>query len=199
MEDLTGKTFGRLLVVGQAKNKDGRVVWECRCSCGEVRRNAATALKRGNCISCGCARKDRLTTHGLSRTPLYGIWVAMRSRCYQESSGPYEHYGAKGITVCEEWNSSFERFAAYMGPRPSAKHSIDRIDVHGNYEPGNCRWATITQQNRNKTTTKLTRELVNEIKKACDVMSFRKVARVFGLANQYVGKIYHEEVWKEVA
>lgn len=88
-------------------------------------------------------------THGLYHTPENGIWRAMLARCRNPNSTAYHKYGARGIAVCERWHR-FENFLADMGERPTPKHSIDRIDVLGNYEPGNCRWATPDEQARNK-------------------------------------------------
>lgn len=94
------------------------------------------------------------TTHGLSKLPEYKIWKGMRSRCTTPSDTNYYHYGANGIRVCERW-SDFAAFMADMGPRPTEKHSIDRIDSKGNYEPGNCRWATWAEQCANRSNAKL--------------------------------------------
>jgi hypothetical protein len=90
--------------------------------------------------------------HGMSRTPEHESWRSLKKRCLCKTCKAYKYYGGRGITVCERWRDSFENFLADMGPKPSPKHSIDRINVNGNYEPSNCRWATWSQQviNRNK-------------------------------------------------
>lgn len=95
-----------------------------------------------------------LRTHGLSGTPEYRVWVDMRRRCYNVKCKHYDNYGARGIIICDRWFNSFENFYSDMGPRPSKKHSIDRIDVDGNYCPENCRWATKLEQDRNKRKTR---------------------------------------------
>ena len=93
--------------------------------------------------------------HGMDRTPEHCAWVSMKQRCTNPKKREYEHYGGRGIKVCDEWMRSFLAFFAYVGPRPSAKHSLDRIDVNGNYEPGNVRWATQQEQADNTRTVKM--------------------------------------------
>lgn len=94
------------------------------------------------------------STHGQSKTPIWTIWLNMRQRCENPKNPAYDRYGGRGITVCERWQS-FELFAADMGPRPSSKHSVERIDNHGPYAPGNCRWATDVEQGSNKRNNRL--------------------------------------------
>lgn len=95
------------------------------------------------------------TTHGMSYTPEHVAWLSMRSRCYRTTDRRYKDYGGRGIRVCGRWLESFQNFFADVGLRPSPKHSIDRIDVNGNYEPGNVRWATAEEQQRNRTDSRL--------------------------------------------
>ena len=157
-----GMVFHRLTVVefcGTTKGGHSRL-WKCVCECGKFKVVRAGCLRSGHTKSCGCIKDEKFiirnTTHGLTKAPEYHIWQAMISRCYHKKNIGFKNYGGRGITVCERWRKSFAAFFEDMGPRPSAKHSIDRFpDNDGNYEPGNCRWATIDQQVTNKRTTVL--------------------------------------------
>ena len=152
--DLSGKRFGRLVAVERMK-RPGKPdwFWLCRCSCGRTSVRRGSALQGGVAISCGCARADSLTTHGLTRrgqaSPEYAAWTALQRRCDRPTHKQYSDYGGRGIRVCERWRT-FAHFFADMGSRPSPDHSLDRIDNDGDYEPGNCRWATSAQQMRNQ-------------------------------------------------
>jgi len=154
--DLSGQTFGRLTVIRpsrRVKYSSGYATyWSCNCACGGSNEVSGCHLRSGKIASCGCAKRssasERATTHGKSKTAEYGVWRKMRGRCESPSDARHSYYGARGINVCERWKS-FEAFLADMGERPSPLHSLDRINVDGNYEPGNCRWATRKEQNRN--------------------------------------------------
>lgn len=155
MRDISGEKFGRLTAISKVSDRK----WLCRCDCGSEKETDGYSLIAGKSKSCGCLRKEMLAeknkTHGLSKSyPVeYRTWKAIRSRCYVESSSRYYAYGARGIKVDPRWND-FEAFLLDMGPRPSQNHSIDRIDVNGNYSPENCKWSSASEQSLNKRTTR---------------------------------------------
>lgn len=152
--DLKGQQFGRLTVLEKTdQRRGGSVVWTCRCLCGTVKDISAHELRSGDSRSCGCYQRDRasetFTTHGMSRTPEYSIWVVMHQRTSNTNDKDYHHYGGRGIEVCERWNS-FENFLADMGPRPGSEYTLEREDNNRGYDPGNCRWATHQEQCNNR-------------------------------------------------
>lgn len=152
-QNLVGQTFGRLTVVELAnKNKHGAVMWLCRCSCGKPHILVGHSLTSGGVTSCGCLRGDTPAwnrSHNMSGTPQYRVWRTMWTRCANPNSKSYEHYGARGIKVCERWQS-FENFYADMGDKPSPLHSLERIKNDEGYSPENCKWATKAEQVANK-------------------------------------------------
>ena len=152
-KDKMGQRFGKLVAIGiEGRSKRREIIWLCLCDCGNLRTSIGSRLTSGRVQSCGCLQKERTkevnTIHGKSYSRLYSIWRNMRSRCTNSNHDSYPDYGGRGIKVCERWRI-FENFLKDMGEPPEML-TIDRIDVNGNYEPGNCKWATWSEQNLNK-------------------------------------------------
>lgn len=157
-KDLSGKTFGRLQVLGYAGSNGRRSLWACKCACGVERIVKSDSLVSGRTTSCGCRKLETSKEncakygikprHGMTGTPEHKTWMGMIERCTSDKPRYSAHFG-RGITVCERW-MQFENFFADMGHRPSNRHSLDRINNDGDYEPGNCRWAVAQTQQRNR-------------------------------------------------
>lgn len=166
-----GDRVGRLTIVDYDPVKRG---YRCTCDCGDTTIVQTHSLTSGDTRSCGClaraATAERATTHGHSRsrdgkpTPTYKTWQAMRQRCENPHDDRYRAYGGRGIEVCDRWRK-YENFLSDMGERPEGM-TLDRINSDGDYEPGNCRWASTRTQARNRKTIKLTMQLADEIRKA---------------------------------
>lgn len=156
-----GGVFGRLTVLARSlPNKRGQAIWRCRCSCGTEKDIRASSLKGGIASSCGCIYRetrplirlkhgDKPKVHPVA--PEYTAWLNMITRCENPKHNRWQHYGGRGITICERWRNSYEAFLADVGRKPTPGHSLDRYpDNDGNYEPSNVRWATDIQQANNK-------------------------------------------------
>lgn len=167
--DLTGKVYGRLTVISfsHTKQPKHRHYWNCICQCGNIHVAQSYLMRAGLTQSCGCLKKEAFKysiTHGEShRTKEYSAWSCMKSRCLNPNCDKYKWYGARGITIHPIWIESFEEFLKHVGRAPTPKHSLDRINNDGNYEPGNVKWSTHKEQCANRRSSKKYKYTVNDV------------------------------------
>ena len=200
--DLSGDIFDRITVVDRSSNgKNGGARWDCVCKCGNKTTVAGGDLRSGHTRSCGCfrvtnaIRRGKLgATHKMSKTPVYRVWSSMKSRCMNNRDKDYPNYGGRGIEVCERWLNSFECFVADMGT-PWKGMTIDRINTDGNYELKNCRWATRSDQSRNRRTNKLTIDQARAIRN--DTRGMRDIAHSYDVSVVTVSNIKRNISWVE--
>lgn len=162
-----GDRFGRLVVMQKVNRKlyrshvNSRPCFICRCDCGKFKLILAASVVGGGTRSCGCLRREmtrkRMTQHGHAKrsghSREFNIWMGIKKRCYSQKNPSYKNYGGRGITMCQKWLFSFSAFLRDMGPIPSNRHSIERLDNDRGYDPGNCVWLLRSLQNRNRRTT----------------------------------------------
>ena len=173
--DLTGINVGTLTVISYYGYENRLTFWKCYCNNCKREKVICSMVLRGKIKSCGCLRniKHRHTTKGIS-TNEFNIWSGMKARCNNPTHKLYPRYGARGIKVCDRWVNSFQNFYDDMGNKPKG-HSLDRINVNGNYDPSNCRWADWITQNRNKTSTVFI-ELEGKRLSVCDWSDISKIS-----------------------
>lgn len=201
-KDISGQRFGRYTAIYRNGESSSRsALWRCRCDCGTEADVVGSQLRLGRAQSCGCLAREllgnRVRTHGLSKTREYQIWRAMVNRCTKAYDRLWGRYGGRGIRVCGAWLDSFETFIRDMGPRPSTRHSLDRVDNDGPYSPENCRWATWTEQARNRRNTKLDAVTATQIRWLCSDggMKQKTVAAAFGLHLNTVSVVVRGLAW----
>ena len=153
-QDLTGQKYNLLTAKKFSCIKNGATYWFFTCECGKTKEIRSSNVKNGTTKGCGClinptGEKSRLYKHGHSRSPEYDAWHNIKERCYNKDNIAFANYGGRGITMCDRWLECLNSFINDVGKRPSPKHSIDRIDTNGNYEPSNIRWTTREVQARN--------------------------------------------------
>jgi hypothetical protein len=153
-----GEKYERLTILSYSHyDKSKNKYYLCKCDCGNNCTVRRTDMRAGVVKSCGCYNKEattkrtveRSTTHGMSKTPTYKSWANMKERCYNSNRKQFYYWGGRGIKVCDRWINSFENFYKDMGEKTKGL-TLDRINNNGDYEPSNCKWATITEQNKNR-------------------------------------------------
>lgn len=196
IKDISEQRFGRLIAKRLLRMENGNAIWECQCDCGNLTEVNRGSLVSGSTRSCGCLAKERAseinTKHGLSNEHIYNTWKSMIRRCTIKSDSQYKNYGARGIKVCSIWIGeqglrNFYDWSVKNGV--SDDLTIDRIDVNGNYEPSNCRWADWTTQNYNKRTTR--RFLI-----CGEVKNLKEISEEYGIPLQKLRRKYYG-VYKE--
>lgn len=206
--DRIGQKFNRLTILDIVGRKNRTAVALCQCDCGKRKQIVVPSLLTGNTKSCGCIAKEwsaglsktYLTKHGHSsgggNTSIYNRWLAIRRRCNNPGNWQFPDYGGRGIKVCPAWNDSFEQFLKDVGEPPFPGATLDRENNNGNYEPGNVRWATRSQQARNRRDTTLSDEKAARIRTLrSERVGPSKIAAEVGVSLRCVEHVIYEGAW----
>lgn len=189
--DLTGRVFTRLTVLSFAgKNKHNKSLWLCKCECGKEVIKLGFNMLRQHTKSCGCYDKDKpyLNTHRLGKSKLYSVLANMKSRCYNPSKKGYKDYGAKGVTICEEWLNDFMAFKKWADSSGYKDNlTIERKDATGNYEPDNCKWVEPYEQHWNKRNT--VRLLIN-----AEMLTYRDISEKYNIPLWVIRRRYNKKL-----
>lgn len=182
--DITGNKYNMLTVV---KRVEGKIpTWECVCDCGNKTTVRGYNLKSGAVKSCGCLKHKPRRTHGMSNTPLYGVWNQMKERCENPNHKSFKNYGGRGIAVCDEWRDSFSAFANWaMANGYEEGLTIERIHVDDGYKPSNCTWITKSEQVQN-------RRMNYKIEYNCEVKNLAQWCKEFGVRYE----LAHNRIYK---
>lgn len=208
-ENLKDRRFGRLVVIRKGVTGAGRTAWKCRCDCGAIKNIMASSLRRGT-QSCGCYQKQRMTEiktkHGMHDHPLYSRWNMMLQRCTNPKNNAFHRYGGRGIKVCRAWHDfiRFHEWAASNGY--SSELWLERKNNDGDYKPSNCRWATLSEQARNRRPIKLTLRQAAAIKRALDKLprggrtgAKKKLAQKYNVSPTTIANIAAGDTWKRLS
>lgn len=201
IKNMIGNVYDRLTVIsfyGTDNNNNSQYV--CECVCGKEIVVRGGHLKEGTTGSCGCLQKENLvnrsTTHGLTYHPLFGVWASMLDRTNNENHPNYDNWGGRSICVCDEWRYNFLTFYNWaMANGYQQGLTIERVSNNGNYEPGNCRWATMTEQARNRRNTKLDMDAASAIR--LDLRPYKYISEDYGIAPSTISQIKHNKIWIE--
>lgn len=205
-KSLINQKFNRLTVIKLLGKKSGHNNYLCRCDCGNYIEALPTNFKQNKVKSCGCLKKETKSNlkHGLKKHYLYSLWSSIKSRCYIKSATGYKNYGGKNITIFQEWKDDFKLFYDWildnLGDRPTNKHSLDRINSNGNYEPGNLKWSTQFEQSQNSGVAKTNAKMVKIIYDLyfTDNKTILEISKITQCSDNIISHIINGRTWNNI-